>query len=156
MERVDPRVPTLSTLTVEEHVAGSLWLFRLGAGLTAALGLLALGLSAAGLYGVMAYSVGQRRRELGIRAALGAGSRELMSLVLRKGARLIAIGLVCGLVVALGLGVALKSLLFGVRPGDPVTLLSVAGALVFVSLLAALFPALSASRTDPSETLRAA
>ena len=95
IEEVDPRVPILSTVTVEQHVSGSLWLFRLGAVFTAALGLLAL-----------------------------------------------------------GLGVALKSLLFGVQPGDPAILLGVAAALVAVSLLAVFFPALSASRTDPARTLR--
>ena len=153
-EEVDPRVPILSTVTVEQHVSGSLWLFRLGAAFTAALGLLALGLSAAGLYGVMAYAVGQRRRELGIRAALGAEARHLMAIVFRQGIRLATIGVVIGLAAALGLGVALQSLLFGVQPGDPAILLGVAAALVAVSLLAAFFPALSASRTDPARTLR--
>ena len=73
---------------------------------------------------------------------------------LQQPIRLTAIGVVIGLAVALGLGVALKSLLFGVRPGDPAILLGVAAALVAVSLLAAFFPALSASRTDPARTLR--
>jgi len=154
IEDVDARVPILSTITVEQHVSGSLWLFRLGARFTAALGLLALGLSAVGLYGVMAHAVGQRRSELGIRAALGAEARDLMSIVLRQGARLTTIGVAIGLAAALGLSFGLKSLLFGVQPGDPMVLLGVAAALLLVSMLASFFPALSASRTDPARTLR--
>ena len=126
----------------------------MGAGLAAGLGILALLLSAAGLYGVMAYAVGERKRELGIRSALGAESRQLMTLVFGHGIRLTAIGAGVGLLIALGLGSLLSSVLFGDSPNEPMTLLGVMATLRVVTLVASLAPAISASRTNPVETLR--
>ena len=149
-----PGVPVLSATTVESHVSSSMWIFQMGAGVAAGLGILALLLSAAGLYGVMAYAVGERKRELGIRSALGAENGQLMTLVFGQGMRLTAIGSVVGLLIALGLGSLLSTVLFGVSPGDPMTLLGVMATLSVVTLVASLAPAISASRANPVETLR--
>jgi putative ABC transport system permease protein len=154
LESVDPRVPILDMRTVESHVSSSVWLFRMGARLAAALGFLALGLSAAGLFGVMTYTVNQRRRELGIRLALGARGRQLMEAVIGRGLRLTAIGVAIGLAVALAIGSVVSSLLFGVGARDPLTFAVVALALGAVAAIATLAPALSASRADPVEVLR--
>ncbi len=149
-----PGVPVLDAKTVESHVSSSMWIFHMGASIAAGLGILALLLSAAGLYGVMAYAVGERKRELAIRSALGAENGQLMTLVFSHGMRLTAIGAGVGLLIALGLGRLLSTVLFGVSPGDPMTLLGVMATLSVVTLVASLAPAISASRANPVETLR--
>ena len=155
VEKLDARVPVLDARSMEAHVMGSLWLFRMGAALAAGLGFLALGLSAAGLYGVMAYAVSQRRFELGVRAALGATRAGILRLIVGRGLRLAGVGLGLGLLLALGLGSALASVLFGVSSRDPLTLLLGMLTLVTVAFLASLVPAFWASRANPVETLRA-
>ena len=87
-----PGVPVLDAKTVESHASASMWIFHMGAGIAAGLGILALLLSAAGIYGVMAYAVGERKRELAIRSALGARSGQLMTLVCSHGRRFTGIG----------------------------------------------------------------
>ena len=117
-------------------------------------GVLALVLAAVGLYGVTAYSVSQRTRELGIRVALGARRGALLRLVLAHGARLTLIGLAIGTVAALALTQVMSTLLFGVGARDPLTFVGVALLLLAVSLVASFVPARRATRVDPVVALR--
>jgi putative ABC transport system permease protein len=117
-------------------------------------GVLALVLAAVGLYGVTAYSVSQRTRELGIRVALGARRGALLRLVLAQGARLTLIGLAIGTVAALALTQVMSTLLFGVGARDPMTFVGVALLLLAVSLAASFVPAHRATRVDPVVALR--
>ena len=116
---------------------------------------IALMVSAAGIYGVISYTVERRTRELGIRAALGAGGRDLVSMVMRRSTRLVGLGLFLGLVGALAAGRQLAGLLFGVAIWDPPSLLGAVSTLGLVGLLAAWMPARRAVRVDPREALRA-
>jgi putative ABC transport system permease protein len=111
-------------------------------------------LALVGIYGVIAYSVGQRRREIGIRVALGARSGQVIAMVLRQWLRLVLAGVVLGLAAALALTRLMASLLYGVRPTDPPTFAAVAGVLVAMSLLASWVPARRATRVDPMIALR--
>jgi ABC-type antimicrobial peptide transport system permease subunit len=115
---------------------------------------LALVLAAVGLYGVTAYSVSQRTRELGIRVALGARRGALLKLVLAYGARLTLIGLAIGTLAALALTHVMSTLLFGVGARDPMTFVGVALLLLAVSLAASFVPAHRATRVDPVVALR--
>jgi len=124
-----------------------------GAALTL-FGLLALLLAAVGLYGLLAFGVGQRRREFGIRLALGARPVEIVAQVLSDSLRLVALGLGLGLVAALGLTRSLASLLYGVHPADAPTLGAVAATLALVALAASVLPARRAARVDPALALR--
>ena len=151
---IDPAVPMFDVKTMDEHLTGALWLFRMGAGLSSALGFLALALATAGLYGVMSFAVGQRVRELGIRIALGANSRRVLMLVLKRGVLLAATGIVIGAVLSLGLLGLLSSMLFGVKPADPLIFGGVALGLGLVALVASFVPAWSATKANPVESLR--
>jgi putative ABC transport system permease protein len=115
----------------------------------------ALFLSAVGLYGVIAYLVGRRRAEIGVRMALGARMSEVARLVVMQSVRLTALGIVIGIGAALVVTRALTSLVWGVEPSDPVTLLGVSVLLLLVAVLASVVPARRAARTDPAEALRA-
>jgi ABC-type antimicrobial peptide transport system permease subunit len=119
-----------------------------------ALGLLALLLSGMGVYGVMAFMVTERTREMGIRAALGAEPGLVLRSVVRGAFRLALPGLVTGAVLAVGVGVLLRSILLGVSPLDPLALAGVAGAMVGMVLLGTLIPARRAASVDPAEALR--
>jgi putative ABC transport system permease protein len=111
-------------------------------------------LAAIGIYGVMAYSVSHRTREIGIRVALGARPRDVLSLVIRQGIILTLTGALAGLIVALGLTRVMSSLLFGVGAMDPLTFVGVAALLITVALLACLIPARRATKVDPIVALR--
>jgi putative ABC transport system permease protein len=115
----------------------------------------ALFLSAVGVYGVLAYQVAQRRREIGIRMALGGSQREISRLVLAESVRMLALGLALGLAGAFVAGRAMRSLLYSVQPADPVVLATVAAVLAAVALVAAQVPASRARRTDPAVALAA-
>ena len=114
----------------------------------------ALLLAAVGTYGVMAFAVTSRTRELGVRAALGAAPADLIKLVLGQGALLTAIASVIGLIAAVALTRFMASMLFNVAPRDPITFAVVAGLLATVAIAATLFPALRAMRVNPTEVLR--
>jgi ABC-type antimicrobial peptide transport system permease subunit len=118
-----------------------------------ALGLLALLLATVGVYGVISYSVEQRRREIGVRMALGARPGQVVGLVLRRNARAVSIGLVVGLAIAAGLTVVLKSELYGLSPMDPLAYAGVLTLLLCAGLAASVIPARRAARTDALLTL---
>ncbi len=111
-------------------------------------------LASVGIYGVVAYGVAERRREIGIRTALGARPADVLALVVTGALRLAAVGMAAGAVAALGLSRFLASLLFGVGPSDPVTFGGVAVLLCAVVLAACVIPARSALRVDPNTALR--
>jgi putative ABC transport system permease protein len=115
---------------------------------------LALGLAAIGIYGVMAYLVNQGTRELGIRLALGAAPRDLLMLVVRQGMSVAATGMLLGLAGAFVLTRFMRALLFGVQATDPLTFTVIAAALAPVALLASYVPARRAAKTDPVVSLR--
>ena len=149
----DQTLPDMKTLDVikEESLGGN----RFGTILLGFFAGVSLLLSAIGIYGVISYSVTQRTREIGIRAALGANRGDVIRLVLRHGMGLAVLGLLIGVGGAFGLTQLMQSLLFGIGERDPVTLISVFGALGFVALVACLLPALRATRVDPVIALRA-
>jgi ABC-type antimicrobial peptide transport system permease subunit len=136
------------------------WLQRATAGrrfdgvLFGSFGAMALILAAAGLYGTLLYTVGQRRRELGVRMALGAARTRVQRQVVNQGLVLALVGCVFGLGAAWGVGRLLESRLFGLSPTDPLTLMGTVGVLLSATLLASWLPARRASRVDPMDVLR--
>jgi ABC-type antimicrobial peptide transport system permease subunit len=140
--------------TLQDLISESLGDERFRTSLLAAFAGVAAFLAALGIYGVLAYFVSQRSRELGIRLALGAEPRELFSLVLVQGLRPVVIGAAMGLATAVGVTQLMASLLFGVSPLDPVSYALTAGALVVIGLIASALPALRATRVDPLVALR--
>jgi ABC-type antimicrobial peptide transport system permease subunit len=127
---------------------------RLAAGLAALLGLIGLLLVSVGLYGLISYSATQRRREMGIRMAVGAKPVDVSRLVLRQGLVLSLTGAFIGLVLAFLVGRAVSGFLFGLSATDPLTFLGITMLLVAVSLVAAFLPARAAARQNPAQTLR--
>ena len=117
-------------------------------------GLLALGLASVGLYGIMAYSVNQRRREIGVRMALGAGQGNVWLMILRQGMRLVLTGLAVGVAFALMVGHALSRFLYGVSGSDALSIGGASLVLLVVAVVACYLPARSASRVDPLVALR--
>lgn len=115
---------------------------------------LALVLAAVGLFGVLSYSVNQRRQELGVRTALGAQSGSLIRLVVWEGLRVVLVGLSVGVVIAIAVGHFVAPLLFEASPWDPAVFIAVAVTLVSVAFFASLLPARRASRVNPMEALR--
>jgi predicted permease len=128
--------------------------WRVGAQLFGAFGVLALLITAVGVYGVMAYTVSQRTGEVGVRMALGAELADVLRLVLGDGLRIVALGAVLGVAAALALGRLVESFLYGVTPGDPVSALAGVAVLLTATALASLVPAWRAGRVDPCEALR--
>jgi ABC-type antimicrobial peptide transport system permease subunit len=121
--------------------------------LATALGALALVLASVGIYGVVAYAVGRRTREIGIRIALGANARSVVALILKRTMRPVVIGATIGLAAAVGVSQVLSSVLFGVSPVDPVALLGALLVVAGVAFAAGTLPARRAARVDPSRTL---
>ena len=154
VRRLDPTMPVYGVQSLSRHMALSLFPARVAASLLGAFGLLALTLAAIGVYGVMAYSVAQRTREIGIRMALGARPRDVLRMVVRQGLQMSAIGLVAGLVGALGVTQLMSSLLYGVTSTDVPTYILISLLLAAVVLLASSVPALRAARVDPIRALR--
>src|SRR5579859_1621191 len=151
---IDPQQPVDHVLTMEEMMADSLARRRLTLTLLAAFAGGAILLAALGIYGVTAYMVTQRQQEIGLRMALGASRANVLSLVVGQGMSLMLAGLGTGLILSLGLTWVLGSLLFSVRPYDPVSLAAAAAALFLVALLACSLPAWRATRVDPLVALR--
>jgi putative ABC transport system permease protein len=153
---MDPEVPMANPRTMEEIVMTSPAMARTSFTMTllAIAATMALFLSAVGLYGVIAYLVGRRRAEIGVRMALGAQVSQVARLVVLQSVQLTALGIVVGVVVALVTMRVLASLLFGVQPADPLTLVAVSALLLLVAVVASAIPARRAARTDPSEALR--
>jgi predicted permease len=154
VKELDPRMPLYNVRTIEQHLTWAFWAQNMAASLATAFGLLALMLAATGLYGVIAYTVAQRTREIGIRVALGAQARDVLRLVLGQGMWLTVVGVAAGLLAALASARLIAGLLYGVSPGDPATYILVALVLACVSLLACLVPALRATKVDPMVALR--
>jgi predicted permease len=152
---LDPEIPIFDVKTLEEHVGISLFLQRMAATLLSIFGLLALSLAAIGLYGVMAYSVSQRTRELGIRISVGAERRDIFKLIVGQGLAISVVGLLAGLVASLAVTRLTANLLYGVSTTDPVTFIGIALLLLCVTLLACYFPARRATKVDPTIALRA-
>ena len=139
----------------EESVAPQQRSWRMGATMFSAFGLLALAIAAVGVFGVTAYTVSQRTREIGVRIALGAQPGGVVRLVLMQGLRAAVAGAAVGLVGALVLGRAVASLLYGVTPADPTVFGAVTAVLLAVAVLAAWLPARRAARVDPIIALQA-
>lgn len=150
---IDPELPLYGVHTMVERMDESLIGRRVPMLLAMAFAGVALFLSAIGVYGVLAYQVAQRRREIGIRMALGSTTREVFALVLRDGLKIAAAGLVVGLVGTYFVSQAMKSQLYDVAPMDPLVLMAVALVLTSVSLVATLIPARRASRVNPLTAL---
>ncbi len=151
---LDRGLPLLHVGTMEDRIGHSLAGRRYPMALLTLLGVLGLALAMVGLYGVLSYSVAQRRREFGVRRAVGASDGHVLGLVIRGGFGVIAIGLVIGAVGALLTTRLLGSLLFQVSPTDPITILATAGLVVVVSIAASWIPAHRATRIDPVQVLR--
>ena len=151
---LDSEIPMFDVKTLEEHIGVSLFLQRMAATLLSIFGLLALSLAALGLYGVIAYAVSQRTREMGIRVAVGATQNTILKLVIGQGLTLCAVGVIGGLIIASAVTRFSVHLLYGVSATDPVTFMSVALLLMAVTLLACYFPARRATRIDPMLALR--
>ena len=154
IQALDRRVPVFAIKTMDEHMTYALWAPSMAASFSLAFGVLAILLSAVGLYSVMAYVVSQRTREVGIRMALGADRGDVMRMITRQGMRLAAIGVGIGLVLALALAQVLSSLLIGVSGYDVPTFILVPVLLVVVALVACYLPARRATKVDPLKALR--
>ena len=151
---IDIDLPLYWVRSLEEQYALDTWAFRTFGTLFMAFGFAALALATIGLYGVMSFSASNRTREIGVRMALGAGSQNVLMLIIRQGAIQLAIGLALGLGLALALSRALVLLLFNVEPWDPTIFVTVVIALGLSGLLASFIPAKRATRVDPMEALR--
>ena len=150
----DPNMAVFNIRTLEDVVARELGQFRVMAILVALFGLLALLLSAVGLYGVQSFLVARRTREIGIRMAMGALERQVANAVMGRGVALAAVGIVLGVIAAYATAQFIQSLLFGIDARDPLTFVTVPTVLLFVAAAASLVPALRASRIDPVDALR--
>lgn len=154
VQDLDRSVPVSSVKTMTEHLTYALWAPNMAASLSLVFGLVAILLSAVGLYSVMAYVVSQRTREVGIRMALGANRADVMKMITVQGMRLAVIGVVLGLLLSLALARALSSLLIGVSGYDVTTFVIVSTLLVLVALVACYLPARRATKIDPLIALR--
>src|SRR5437879_6330240 len=154
LHTIEPALTIYNVRTLLEHVGRSVYFERMEIVVVGLVGLLALVLMTIGVYGVVAYSVAQRTHELGIRMALGAQTKDVLKLVLRKGLVLVVWGSAIGLVACYWLARLVSSQLYGVSPYDPATLVSVAVLLATVALLASYIPARRATKVDPLVALR--
>lgn len=155
MRRLDPSLPVFNLQTMEARMSDSLFTDRLLATLSTAFAVLATLLAAIGLYGVMSYAVARRRKEIGVRMALGADAGQVQRMVLGEISVMAAAGIVIGLGAAIGLGELVKSALFGMSPLDPIALIGAVVLLSAVIFVAGWVPARKASRIEPLRALRA-
>ena len=151
---LDLTLPILNSQTMEEHAALGLFPQRLTLWVASALGGVALLLALIGIYGITAYGVAQRTREIGIRIALGSSPNSVQGMVVRSGVRLGAIGVAVGIVAAIAATRLLESMLYGVSGADPIALVAASTVLIGAALVASWLPARRASRVDPMVALR--
>jgi len=151
---VDANQPVIKVETMQDAIDDSIWRPRFSAWVFSVLGGLALVLTSAGVYGVVAYTTARRAREVGIRVALGASPARVAALVLRDAMKPLAAGLAASLAATLYLSRWLGSLLYEIRPADPATYLSVSAILLLIGVAASLGPAWRAASGDPVEALR--
>jgi ABC-type antimicrobial peptide transport system permease subunit len=151
---IDPAQAITAVFTFDEAVSRAMARPRLLTVLLGGFGLLGLGLGAVGLYGTLAAVVSERRREIGVRLALGAEPRQVLGMVLLGGVSLAGMGVAIGLGGAFGLTRYLSAILYGVTPADPVTFATTAGVFIATAAAASWLPALRAARVDPAVTLR--
>jgi predicted permease len=156
IRKIDPNIATSETITMNQNINSSstAYMHRSSAWLVGGFAVMALLLSVVGLYGIIAYSVGQRTREIGVRMALGAQRSSVCQLILKEAGWLTAGGIVLGILCSLGAGTLMSSLLFGVRSWDIATLLVVAVLLGVSALLASYIPARRAAKVEPMVALR--
>jgi putative ABC transport system permease protein len=154
LRAIDQRVEANDVRTIQTLIAQSLFGVTIGVGLLGVFGIIALALASLGLYGALAYAVRQRQREIAVRMALGARRGSVIGLVLRHGLTVIGVGLGVGLGASLLIGRALKTVLFGVTPADPVAIGTAALVLLATGACACYLPARRASRLDPLRALR--
>ena len=154
VREADPGVPVFAVATMDEVRRKGFWAFELFSWMFGIFGGLALVLGSAGVYGVLSYAVSQRTQELGIRMALGASTRDVLALTVGQGLRLVAAGVVAGLVGALAVTRVIGTLLYDVTPTDPISFAAVIVVLGGVGLLASYLPARRAMRIDPVTALR--
>jgi putative ABC transport system permease protein len=154
VQEFDGRLLLTNVETVSELLNNTLWAPRMAAELLGAFGLLALGLASIGIYGVMAYTVTQRTREIGIRIALGAARGSVLGMVVRQGMSLVIAGVVLGLGGAVAVTRFASAVMFGVDPTEPATFAAVTALLLLTALLACLIPSRRAARVDPVVALR--
>ena len=154
VQGIDHDLPLIDVRTQQQQIDDDLQQERMFATLSAGFGVLALMLACVGIYGIMAYTVVQRTNEIGIRLALGAERGQVRGMVLREAGGLAVVGVVGGLAVALFLGRLVKSMLYGLQPADPLSLVGAGCLLLGVALVAGWVPAMRASRVQPMEALR--
>jgi hypothetical protein len=154
VHRMDPNVGVYDAIPLTEYISASLFVQKMAASLLGVLGAIALVLAAVGLYSVMAYSIAQRTQEIGIRMALGATSRNVLALVGRQALGMVLLGTVVGALAAVALTRAASGLLVKVSPTDPRIFLGAAGFLMLVAVIAALIPAIRATRIQPNTALQ--
>ena len=154
VQSVDPDLPIIDVRTQREQINAAMQIELLFAALTAGFGVLALALACVGIYGIMAYSVANRRNEIGIRLALGAQPGQVRAMILRESTWLTAAGITVGLSAALCLTRLVKSMLYGIQPYDPATLAAGVLILLTVALAASWIPARRAAGVQPTEALR--
>jgi predicted permease len=152
---IDPEVPLFAVRTMDEAIAASIATQGSSAALVGGFSILALFLAALGLYGVLAYSVTRRTREIGIRIALGSPRAKICGLVVRQGMMMVGFGILAGVFVSLGCAPLVQHFVYGVTPHDPAMIIGVAALLAGTAILACWLPARRASRVDPVIALRA-
>jgi ABC-type antimicrobial peptide transport system permease subunit len=154
VQAVDPDQPVFTIQTLKQMIAQQTWPYRVFGTLFATFAVIALVMSAVGLYAVMAYSVTQRTTEIGVRMALGAEAGQVSWLILKRGLGQLGLGVGLGLAAAFGMSRVLASLLVQVTPTDPATFAAITLILTFVAIGACLIPARRATRVDPLVALR--
>jgi ABC-type antimicrobial peptide transport system permease subunit len=154
LREFEPHLAIVNVVTYPDVVRGFLYTQRMNAELFSVLAFLGLGLAAVGIFSVMSLAVSRRTREIGIRMSVGAQRGDIGRLVVRRALIPVALGLGLGLIVSFAVTGLVRSLLFGVEPTDPLSLVAGAGVLVAAALLATLLPARRAARVDPVIALR--
>jgi len=154
VQRADRNLPLINVRTQQQQIQADMQQERMFVALTSGFGLLALALASVGVYGIMAYSVAQRTNEIGIRLALGALPRQVLGMILSEAAWISLGGIAVGLIAALLLARLVRSMLYGLQPSDPVSLMAGAGLLIAVALAASWLPARRAASVQPMDALR--